>query len=206
MTSYLSKIDKLTMLSLSQVEYRAVDYHDTDRRVQGTSKNTHRRRGFSWGRWVRGALGYALRDVSCTGMCGALTPNDLPTTKTCVEPSCAYARGFLGLGTSEDSPAAYRLSPSTDPSKIEHFRLTLFGALAEDHLLWIWGVQRALRRGLGKDQTPYLLCKATDTLSAEMIWDLDGMTFPVLPSVMTLAEAVKLTCREASPRGASRLL
>lgn len=144
------------------------------------------------GRWIRGALGYGLREASCTGLCGYEVLES--SEKSCEQPSCAYARGFLALGTTEGSPAPYRLSPSSldhpeDPGR--WFRLTLFGALSEDHLYWLWGVQRAARKGLGR-LGHGLLDTAIDHVNAQELWALSGSTFPVLPQVKTLNELIPL--------------
>lgn len=140
------------------------------------------------GRWIRGALGYSLRDVSCVGLCDQESV-DCSEDKACFEPSCAYARGFLGLGTSQEAPAPFRIKPLQRASRDEPsfvFTLSLFGALSEDHLLWLWGLQRAARRGLGSEGLKYLLTSATDEVDGELLWSLDYSTFPCLPQVAHL--------------------
>ena len=141
------------------------------------------------GRWLRGALGYGLREVTCVGLCSQ-EQTEGSEDKSCFEPSCAYARGFLALGTDQGAPAPFRFTPTPashrdDPTLT--LTLSLFGALSEDHLLWLWALQRSARRGLGPNELRYLLTSAVDTVDQELIWSLAYSTFPILPQVAELA-------------------
>ena len=139
---------------------------------------------------LRGALGYALREVTCVGLCEGGPQSD---EKKCQEPSCPYSRGFLALGTAPDAPSPYRLclSPlSCGPGEL-HVRVALFGPLSDDHLYWLWGLQRALQRPLKQWGEPHQLLCATDLNSQESLWDLRWNTFPSLPKIIPLAQAVE---------------
>ena len=180
------KITILSQLPLSQVRYSLSPLIDQSETTASLPKY------FGLGRYLRGALGYELRMISCVGLC------DLDFEhKQCTEPACAYARGFLGLGTSDASPAAYRLHPvvNTNRELIEiggaEFTLSLFGALSEDHFYWLQGIQRAVRRGLGKEKRMFILAQAIDCLSGEELWNIAEHTFPTLPVVRTLKELIQ---------------
>jgi len=157
------------------------------------------------GTYIRGALGYGLREISCVSLCeGGPTGRH----KGCSEPACPYARGFLALGTEQGAPAPYRIACRALPDQRFEVSITLFGALAEDLLYWIWGLQRALSRGLGQRQQRYQLIKAIDASSGAVLWDLEGSTFPQLPQVSSLGElsATRFTkLMSAYRRGRRRL-
>ena len=178
------QVDALLSIPLSIVDYRLLFVNSPPR--------SERTKFSQLGRWIRGALGYGLRDASCTGICGYEVAEE--SEKLCEQPSCAYARGFLALGTREGSPAPYRISPSVFDQPEDGgrwFRLTLFGALSEDHLYWLWGVQRATRKGIGTLGVA-LLDTAIDGLSSQELWQISRMTFPVLPQVKSLSDLIQV--------------
>lgn len=132
-----------------------------------------------WLRWVRGGLGYSLKEFSCIGRCEF--PLKLNAKHNCQVTECSFAQGFLNSFAPTSSPAPYRLSLSTPRLLVKraqkvnryHFTLTLFGQSIDEFEVWRLAVQRALLIGLGKNYESYLVDRVIDPLEQKILWSVN---------------------------------
>ena len=131
-----------------------------------------------WLRWIRGGLGYSLKELSCIGRCEH--PLKLNAKYGCQVTGCSFAQDFLNSFAPTSSPTPYRLSLLTPKLNVKRvgavhrhsFTLTLFGQSIEHFTVWHLAVQRTLLVGLGKNQESYLIDRVIDSFTQKTLWSV----------------------------------
>ncbi len=129
-----------------------------------------------WLRWLRGGLGFSLKEFSCLGLCDS--PLVFHTKSPCHVATCVYSNGFLNTFNPSSSPTAYRFALSAPKlvvrqnksSQYQDFIFTLFGPHVKEANLWFLAIKRTLLIGIGKNKDSYIITKLIDQFNKKEIW------------------------------------
>ena len=152
---------------------------------------------------LRGAVGWALREISCVRGCSELAQRDRrKVQKNCKVPYCPYAKTFLSYGwptsISRVHPATYRIiTPYVDGRSDIHasesftFDLWLFGKNYNYSTYWILAFLKAGLKGIGESKSRLQLETVDEVFHQTRLWDIEASYHPQLAPYWQLSDVIQ---------------